>query len=218
MKYWVKLLNKRRAADAWLLLTLWIVLLLLVLLLPLRALGLTADEERLEAAYMQGEVIRLHILAENDTPQAQAVKLAVRDAILATYGRQLAAAGIRDADSAYAWLLENREGMLQVAAEKAKACGFSGAVTAEVGCLLLPEKQYGEVVLPAGEYRALRITLGKGEGQNWWCVLFPRLCLSLAGEAQQPASVEQARLQWHSLHILSRWFLFGAEAVHDGSR
>jgi stage II sporulation protein R len=204
MKRMEMLRSKGRAAEAWVLLGLCVAAFLLALLLPLTAQGLTAEEEALLQAAQRGEVIRLHILAEDDTPKAQAIKLAVRDAVLAAFGRELAQAGAEDAATAFALLQERRAQILRAAQAQASACGFDGPVTAEAGILHLPPKLYGDVLLPEGEYRGLRITLGKGEGQNWWCVLFPQLCLSLAGEEAEQWN-EPHEWEWKSLRIFACW-------------
>lgn len=205
MKRLERIRLKSRSGEAWLLLVFCAVLFLLALLLPLRAIGLTQEEDRLMQACRKGEVIRLHILAEDDSAKAQAIKLAVRDAVLEAYGDLLASAAAASHAEAYALLLEKQEEILSVAQAKARACGFEGSVTAEVGWLHLPQKRYGRVLLPEGEYRALRITLGRGEGQNWWCILFPSLCLALAGQQADEPVQEPERWVWHSLHIFSCW-------------
>lgn len=205
MKRLERIRLKSRSWEAWLLLVFCAVLFLLALLLPLRASGLTQEENRLMQACRKGEVIRLHILAEDNSAKAQAIKLAVRDAVLEAYGDLLATAAAASHEEAYALLLEKQEEILSVAEAKASACGFEGSVTAEVGWLHLPQKQYGQVLLPEGEYRALRITLGRGEGQNWWCILFPELCLALAGQETAGPLAEPERWAWHSLRILSCW-------------
>lgn len=206
MKTLGKLRRKGLPVQAWLLLAVFVAVFLFALLMPLAAIGLTQEEETLREASARGEVIRLHILAEDDSAEAQVVKLAVRDAVLSAFGDRLAEAGAQDADTAYAMLCREREKMLAVAAQTAYACGFRGSVRAEAGLLTLPEKRYGSALLPKGEYRALRITLGSGEGQNWWCVLFPQLCLALAGEEpwQQPLP-EEPVWQWYSLRIWRYW-------------
>lgn len=154
-----------------------------VLVAPLafaEGLPLTVEEARLWDAYTRGELIRLHVLADSDGAEAQRVKLAVRDALLGAFGQELAAAGTQDCDAVYALLQDSAGAMREVAQRCAKENGFNGPVTAEVGRMLLPAKVYGHVTLPEGEYRALRVTLGSGKGQNWWCVLFPQLCLAVA--------------------------------------
>lgn len=175
----------------------------LVLLLPLtyaHSETYTIEEQKLWDAWQNDELIRLHILADSDEPEAQRVKLQVRDAIIEAFGATFD--GVQNCDEVYALLQSNAEAMRLVAQRCARGEGFAGAVTAEVGVLELPEKQYGRVTLPAGPYRALRITLGSGNGQNWWCVLFPQLCLVLAqDEAVQPDVV------WSSEQIFENWLL-----------
>ena len=197
----------RKPLCAWLLLAACIAVFLLVLLVPLYAFGYSGEEVVLLEAYQRGEVIRLHIVAKDDSPLAQAQKLAVRDAVLEAFGRELAAAGATDADAAYALLMSKQEQILGVARSAAEKNGCTDPIRSEVGLLELPRKQYGNVVLPPGQYRGLRLVIGEGMGENWWCVLFPRLCLSLAGEAAEPAQWE-----WKSLRILSLWPAFAPVA------
>lgn len=219
MKWMVSLREKSRLAVSWTLLLLCIVAFLLALLLPLNALGLTAEESVLQKAFEDGQIVRLHILAEDDSPLAQQTKLAVRDAVLAAFGQEIATAGAKDADAVYALLSQQREAMCSLAEQTARQWGFDGSVTAQVGVLPLPEKAYGEVTLPAGEYRALRITLGKGEGQNWWCVLFPQLCLALASEEPWqtlPGQPDKAPdIQWESRTIFRHWILLPIDAAQE---
>lgn len=209
---WPGLMRLRsRLMGSWMLLILCVAAFLLALLMPLHALGLTAEEARLQQAFTRGQIIRLHILAEDDSPEAQQTKLAVRDALLAAFGQEMAQAGAQDAETVYALLMDRQGAMQRIAEETARAHGFDGPVTAQVGLMTLPEKAYGAVTLPAGEYRALRITLGKGEGQNWWCVLFPQLCLALASEEPwqaMPVQPEQPiKVEWKSREILRHWLL-----------
>lgn len=211
MKWMESMRIRSRVAGSWLLMIASLAAFLWVLIMPLCALGLTAEETVLQEAYENGQIIRLHILAEDDSPRAQETKLAVRDAILAAFGEEIKKAGAMDADTVYALLVQRKEAMLAVAEQTARQYGFDGEVTAQVGVLTLPEKAYGEVTLPEGEYRALRITLGKGEGQNWWCVLFPELCLALASDEpwqvspQQRASITD--LKWRSEDVFRCWLL-----------
>lgn len=219
MKWLVSLREKSRLASSWMLLLLCIAAFFLALLLPLNALGLTAEEAMLQRAFEDGEIIRLHILAEDDSPRAQQIKLAVRDTVLAAFGQEIATAGAQDADAVYALLLKRQEAMRSLAEQTARQWGFDGPVTAQVGLLALPEKAYGEVTLPAGEYRALRLTLGKGEGQNWWCVLFPQLCLSLASEEPWqtlPGQPEKTPdIHWESRTIFRHWLLLPIDVVQE---
>ena len=168
---------------------------LLVLLWPLHSLGTTVaytpEERSLLEALESGEIIRLHVLADGDDAESQRVKLCVRDALIAAFGEMLLDASQADADTVYETLLTHVSQMQEAALARARENGFTGPVTAQAGVLTLPAKTYGQVTLPEGDYRALRVTLGSGQGQNWWCVLFPQLCLAVSSEGVEahPAEV-----------------------------
>lgn len=161
----------------------------------------TVEEKKLLKAYEKNEIIRLHVVANSDSPHDQEIKYAVRDALIETFGNLLKTAA-SDAETAFHTLKSNAEAMEDTARKEALSMGYTGSIQAEVGLLELPEKRYGNVVLPAGCYRALRIVIGNGEGQNWWCVLYPQLCLALSEEEGQK------RLTWDSLRIFSNWLAF----------
>lgn len=198
----------------WLWLFLAALLFLGALLLPLStAFALTEEEARLQEAYDSGQIIRLHVLAHSDQPRDQAIKLAVRDALIDAFGDLLAEAGEQGFDAVYDALVENLPAMQAVAQARARELGFEGLVRAEAGVLFLPEKAYGQVTLPAGRYRALRVSLGSAQGQNWWCVLYPRLCLALAGQDEETPEIPPA-FQWHTSRIFSQWLLFGQKGAN----
>lgn len=197
----------------WLWLLVAAVLFLGALLLPLSsAFALSEEEAQLQQAYASGQIIRLHVLAHSDQPRDQAVKLAVRDALIDAFGDLLVDAADQGFDAVYDALLENLPAMQAVAQARARELGFDGPVRAEAGVLFLPEKAYGQVILPAGRYRALRVSLGDAKGQNWWCVLYPRLCLALAGEAEETQAPPV--FQWHTSRIFAQWLLFGQEGAN----
>ncbi len=192
----------------WLLIILSILLFLSVLILPFRwaiAAKLTDEEQALIQAWEEGELIRLHVVANSDSALDQSIKLHVRDALIEKFGEMLAENGRISCDQVYRSLEQNVMQMQETALACAQTFGFAGNVSAEVGNLYLPQKQYGNVILPEGEYKALRITLGNGAGQNWWCVLFPQLCLSLSETEETPS----AKLHWTSEHIFRNWMLMG---------
>lgn len=196
----------RGGLTEWLLIALAAALFLLALALPVRmALSeeWNAEERKLWDAYQSGDLIRLHVLANSDSPEDQAIKLQVRDALIETFGQILTGSDEQSSDALFETLRRNIGHMQQTAQSCAQRCGFTGSVSAEAGILHLPSKQYGKVTLPEGEYRALRVTLGEGAGQNWWCVLYPQLCISLA-ETEEPSAVE---LFWSSERILRHWLL-----------
>ena len=120
-----------------------------------------------------GNMIRLHVIAQSDSEADQAEKLRVRDAVLDC----LANAMERCADFGTARLTV--QDMLPVIREAASAA-TDAAVTVSLGKETYPTREYDGFTLPQGEYTSLRVILGEGEGQNWWCVLFPRVCTARA--------------------------------------
>ena len=184
---------------------------LLVLLWPLHSLGTTVaytpEERSLLEALESGEIIRLHVL-DGDDAESQRVKLCVRDALIAAFGEMLLDASQADADTVYETLLTHVSQMEEAALACARENGFTGPVTAEAGVLTLPAKTYGQVTLPEGDYRALRVTLGSGQGQNWWCVLFPQLCLAVSSEGVEAQPAEVPDLTWDTKRIFSQWLIF----------
>ena len=126
------------------------------------------------------EVLRLHIPANSDSEFDQSMKLAVRDFVLEKYGALLA-----DSDN----VGDAAEQVRELLPEIEKSCceflsqqGTDYGAKAELTEMYFTTRQYDSVTLPAGDYQALRITLGSGEGHNWWCVMFPPLCIPLASE------------------------------------
>lgn len=134
---------------------------------------------------IQSEVVRLHVLAHDDTAAEQALKLEVRDAVLA------AADGLLDGvgDSAHATdVLEDALPQLTAAANDAlRAAGSPHTATVSLQETYFTTRTYESGTLPAGWYTALRVVIGEGAGQNWWCVVFPPLCLS---SAVKPATLD----------------------------
>ena len=127
-------------------------------------------------------VIRLHVLANSDTAEDQALKLEVRDAVLEVTAPLLE--GCTDRAEAAA-LLERSMGDIQTAAEQVIAdAGRDDPVALLLGEESYPEKDYDSFCFPAGSYLSLRVCIGEAAGQNWWCCLFPPLCL---GAASVPA-------------------------------
>lgn len=129
-----------------------------------------------EAIY--DEVIRLHVIANSDTAEDQAQKLAVRDAVLAYTESILSAVNSRE--EAIDVLKEHSDEIQAVAIEALRKCGSSDGVYVELGTETYPTREYAACAFPSGDYLSLRIVIGDGVGKNWWCVLFPTLCLSAA--------------------------------------
>lgn len=121
-------------------------------------------------------VIRLHVIANSDSDADQALKLKVRDRIL-TEAAELFTTALEPAEALSKAKAESNR-LLTAAREVIRENGCNYNVEIQTGRFLFPAKNYGEIMLPAGSYNALRIVIGEGRGKNWWCVMFPPLCLA----------------------------------------
>ncbi|MCX7771809.1 MAG: stage II sporulation protein R [Clostridia bacterium] len=121
-------------------------------------------------------VVRLHIVANSDSPQDQALKLKVRDAILEHMQVKYPNGATREEAANY--LKNSLPEIKQIASNVLLENGSHEAVNARYGVFPFPTKEYGNVALPAGMYEAVRVELGSAEGKNWWCVMFPPLCVA----------------------------------------
>ncbi|MGN1118799.1 MAG: stage II sporulation protein R [Oscillospiraceae bacterium] len=138
--------------------------------------GMTAFARNAQA--VQSEVLRLHIPANSDSEADQSIKLALRDALLERYGAMLSdSASLCEAEERAEALLPEIE---QFSCDFLRENGADYSAKAELTDMYFTTRKYDRVTLPAGNYRALRITLGSGEGHNWWCIMFPPLCLPCA--------------------------------------
>ncbi|MCI6358337.1 MAG: stage II sporulation protein R [Clostridiales bacterium] len=138
---------------------------------------------------LAGKLVRLHVIAASDADEAQAVKLQVRDAVLAYLEPKLA--DVTDVDAAQEIIAANLDGVAQAARTVTP-----DAVTVTLGPERYPTREYETFSLPAGVYTSLRVTLGAGEGHNWWCVIFPPLCVesSLSDRAVETLSDDDVKL------------------------
>lgn len=133
-------------------------------------------------------VLRLHVVANSDSEGDQARKLLVRDAILARAGGLLeGAAGRREAEEALAPRLDE---LAQAGADALARTGCHDPVRVTLEDQWFPTREYDGFSLPAGQYRALRVTIGEGAGRNWWCVVFPPLCLACVSEESLETAAE----------------------------
>lgn len=131
-----------------------------------------------ECAQVRQEVLRLHVLANSDSPEDQALKLRVRDRILAETGDAFDRAdSLSDARETAARSLSAVERAARAALDEA---GSGEPVRAEVVRMFFDTRVYDGFTMPAGWYDALRVVIGEGKGHNWWCVLYPPLCISAA--------------------------------------
>lgn len=136
---------------------------------------LIADRQRLHE-----ELVRLHVVAASDSREDQALKLRVRDAVMESL--QSAMADMGDAEQAKVWLRENIGKLEAVANAVLLAEGCSDGAVVSLVEEAFASRCYDTFSLPAGVYTALRITIGEGQGENWWCVVFPTFCMGAAVE------------------------------------
>lgn len=136
-------------------------------------------------------VIRFHVLANSDTNEDQSLKLKVRDEVIKYLFPYLN--DIKDKEIARSIIKDNEEKVKEIALNIIREEGYDYNVTTEFDYENFPEKSYGNITLPQGNYEAFRILIGKGEGHNWWCVMFPSLCFIdvSKGEVEQEKSKEK---------------------------
>lgn len=151
----------------------------LICLLALSVLPIYGEE----AVY--DNVIRLHVLANSDSEEDQALKLQVRDAVLALCAPTLGQCGSRE--EATQTVISLKDEIQNTAEETLRAAGCNDTVTVTLSEEGYPEKQYESLCFPSGTYLSLRICIGEAEGQNWWCVLFPPICMSAATASKEDA-------------------------------
>ena len=132
------------------------------------------------------KVVRLHVLANSDSPEDQALKLQVRDAVLERAAEVLKQSANRE--EAEALLRKELPDLERLAEQEILSNGYAYAVTAELTSTEFPTREYEGFSLPAGEYLALRILIGEAAGQNWWCVVFPPLCTAASAETAAMAA------------------------------
>ncbi len=134
------------------------------------------------------ELLRLHVLANSDSPEDQQIKLRVRDAIQQEFAVAWQAAP--SGAACRSWAQRDLKAMEACANRVLAQHGFGYRARAQVGIYEFPDRIYGDMVeLPAGRYWGVRILLGEAQGQNWWCVLYPPLCAGEEPEDGEPVEV-----------------------------
>lgn len=150
--------------------------------------AVNAKQDRIQKN-MAEEVFRFHVLANSDSKEDQSLKMKVKEGILSYMKEELP-----DSDSVEttkAWAVSDLAAIQERAEQIIFEEGYDYSVHAEVTACYFPEKTYGDVTFPAGEYEALRIEIGEAKGQNWWCVLYPNLCFIDAVHAVVPEEGKQ---------------------------
>ena len=144
--------------------------------------GLISDRQTLH-----DEILRLHVVADSDSEEDQAIKLRVRDAVIESISGDLQ--NIGDMDQARAYIRENLPKIQQAANDALSALGCEDTAVATLREEVFDTRVYDTFSLPAGIYEALRITIGSGEGRNWWCVAFPTLCIPATSQGFEEVAV-----------------------------
>lgn len=158
------------------------------------------------------QVIRLHVIANSDFPADQALKLKVKDKIVALMRDELGDSS--DIEDARARAQRCLPQIKKVAEQEVRAQGYSYPVQVYLGKFEFPTKLYGDLVFPQGTYTAVRVVIGEGRGKNWWCVLFPPLCLMTATEkgiSLNPG--DEPRVKLKCVELLTQGVRLGS--IHD---
>lgn len=173
--------------------------------------GLMGDRQTLNE-----ELLRLHVVANSDNSQDQAIKLRVRDAVIESISEDLAKIG--DIETAKAYIRENLPKIQQAANAILVALGSEPTAQVTLQQEVFDTRVYDTFTLPAGVYESLRVTIGEGAGKNWWCVVFPTLCVpatsdgfeDVAAGAGFPDSLTKSlegeyEIRFYLLDLLGKW-------------
>ena len=127
---------------------------------------------------LYGDVLRVHIVANSDSAADQSLKLAVRDRVVTECAAYYDGCGSKE--EAQAITAARLSEIERIAQDEISSRGFDYPVTAEVDEMYFDTRYYEDFTMPAGQYDALHLSIGAGGGQNWWCVIFPTLCVGAA--------------------------------------
>ena len=137
---------------------------------------------------LASQIIRFHVLANSDTTEDQALKNKVRDAVLADMEALLSST--EDIEETRAIINDNIDRIKEVSKRVIEENNKDYNVNVKLENALFPTRAYSDMILPTGEYEALRIEIGEAKGQNWWCVMFPPLCFVDATHSVIPKSTQ----------------------------
>ena len=159
----------------------WEISLLLALCFSL-CLGTWAQAKQ---SSLSSSLVRLHVIAVSDDEYEQALKLRVRDGVLSYISPKLR--NVKSAQQAQEIIKSELDGIKAAAESSAEGRSVEVTLSQEY----YPTRNYEKFSLPAGKYQSLRVILGEGEGHNWWCVVFPPLCISAAEQEQAVESMSE---------------------------
>jgi len=137
--------------------------------------GIIGDRQTLNQ-----ELIRLHVVADSDSDRDQQIKLRVRDAVMESLSKAMA--DMTDVEQAKLYIQAQLPKIEKIANDTLQYLGCESTARVSFQEEVFDTRIYDTFTLPAGVYEALRITIGSGEGKNWWCVVFPTLCMSAVSE------------------------------------
>ena len=155
----------------------------LMLLVAAFYLGTVASDRQA----LSQNLIRLHVVADSNSAEDQAIKLQVRDAITAKL--ETVMDELPDLETAKAYLEAHLPELEQIANDALEAAGNGCHAVVTLAKEAFPTREYDTFTLPAGIYESLRVTIGSGEGKNWWCVVFPSLCASATTDGFEDTAV-----------------------------
>ena len=148
---------------------------------------------------LSDNLLRLHVVARSDAASDQALKLLVRDEVLGFVTPMLS--GVQTPEDAERILADHLDDIEETARKTLRAHGCGDPVHAGLARTAFPTKTYDGFALPAGTYDALRIVIGEGQGQNWWCVVFPPLCMAAAEKVTSTA--KSGGLNDSQIHLIT---------------
>ena len=139
-----------------------------------------------EECEIYNSTVRLHVLANSDSESDQELKLKVRDALL----EEITTYEAKSKEEALYQMEQNKDELIEIARKTIRQNNENYDVSIEIGAEEYPPRYYEDFALPAGNYTSVRVLIGEGEGQNWWCVLYPPLCTSAALEYNDESYIE----------------------------
>ena len=192
---------------------LFFVLILIILFISIPVVNTSkATGSKMDYKVIPDEAIRLRILANSDSDRDQAVKLKVRDAVNANISKWVK--DISDINEAREMIQARLPKIKAIIAKTIKAEDNAQTFKVKYGSnVTFPTKLYGSLIYPAGEYEAILITIGKGKGANWWCVLFPPLCFldfsnGISVATAKVSNEEPVKKQEVEQEVETEFFLF----------
>lgn len=136
-----------------------------------------------ECRAISKEVLRIHILADSDSERDQNLKLKVRDSILNV--TEDLYSDVASKEEAIRLTEKNLSSIIKTAENTLRENGCNKPVSAEICNMDFDIRNYGDITMPSGNYTALRVKIGSGEGKNWWCVMYPSLCFYTSGDSKK---------------------------------